>query len=73
MSKKLHWCGEVPEFDTFGIEIKDAFIDGKTKYGPWAIMAVGNSWATNGCGKLGVGCGQRYEKQADGLWLKTEG
>jgi hypothetical protein len=31
------------------------------------------SWRLHGFGKLGTGYGQKYEKQADGRWLKVEG
>ena len=58
--------------DDFREPITTAFIDGRTKYGPWAIMTP-LSWGQHGIGRLGTGFGQRYEKQADGQWLKVEG
>jgi hypothetical protein len=68
------WLSPVNPTDDFGDTIADEIIDGKTNIGPWALMTP-KSWAlhsgTNG--KLGLGLGQRYKKQSDGLWLKVEG
>lgn len=44
------------------------FIDGKTAMGPWANMC-GACHYKFGMG-LGIGKGQRYEKQPDGRWAK---
>jgi hypothetical protein len=67
-----YWMGDVPLRDDFGMEITDEFIDGVTRQGPWAMMAP-TSWRTMGIGVLGVGRGQRYQKQKNGIWLKVEG
>lgn len=67
-----YWCGRVEGVDNFGSPIKDVFIDGKTRGGPWAIMSP-NSWRARGCGRLGNGSGQKYKKQPDGRWMKIEG
>lgn len=67
-----YWMGTVPSKDDFGDTITDEFIDGKTKFGPWATMSP-KSFKTNGTGKLGNGLGQKYKKQEDGKWLKVEG
>ena len=70
---KRYWMGDVGQYDDFGRVIEDEFIDGVTFGGPWAIMTP-QSWRMNGQGtKLGTGLGQRYQKQADGKWLKVEG
>ena len=78
MSEVLHvapvyWCGPIGPNDDFGATITDEFIDGATKYGPWANMTPDN-WAAHGrYTALGTGMGQRYKLQADGRWLKVEG
>jgi len=66
-----YWVGHVPGKDDFGIPIIDVFYDGKTRAGPWAFMTPA-AFANYGVG-LGTGRGQKYERQADGRWLKTEG
>ena len=67
-----YWTGPVRSEDDFNRPIKDEFIDGRTIYGPWAIMTP-ETWKRAGATKLGPGSGQRYVKQADGKWLKVEG
>lgn len=70
---KNYWLGSVPQEDDFGYPITDVFYDAKTKMGPWATMSE-KGWKYNRASpKLGTGYGQKYEKQADGRWLKTEG
>lgn len=69
---KTYWTGNVPFKDDFGKPIQDQFIDGRTRGGPWAYMTPA-SWASHGLGSLGPGRGQRYERQADGRWLKVKG
>lgn len=66
------WAGGTPEVDDFGFDIKDEFIDGKTKTRSWAIMSP-KAWEDFGCGQFGTGYAQRYKKQPDGKWLKVEG
>ena len=66
-----YWHGQVETTDNFGNSIDDIFIDGATTFGPWAIMSPA-SFRRYGKG-LGTGIGQKYVKQHDGLWLKTEG
>ncbi len=69
-----YWASPVPSADDFGDTITDTFIDGKTIYGPWAAMTPA-SWTAHGVtDKLGLGIGQRYERQpVDNRWLKVEG
>lgn len=67
-----YYCGSPDELcDVCQGKIGDAFVDGKTKLGPWANMCV-PCHKKVGCG-LGTGRGQKYEKQTNGMWLKTEG
>jgi hypothetical protein len=72
MNEKKYWNGPLPETDDFGDRYHKVMIDGKTRQGPWANM-TDTSWRLYGIGRLGTGCGQRYEKQEDGRWLKVEG
>jgi hypothetical protein len=71
-TKKVHWLGDVGEYDDFGNAIADTFYDGKTIVGRWAMMSP-VSWSFYGYGQLGTGYGQKYKKQTDGSWLKVEG
>jgi len=50
--------------------LNDTFIDGKTKFGPWAIMCS-TCYLRIGIG-IGIGHGQRYQLQ-DNVWIKTAG
>ena len=72
MTKELYWLGKLPEHDDFGRRYEKVMYDGKTSYGPWANMCQW-SWDVHGCGKLGQGYGQKYERQPDGRWLKVAG
>jgi len=48
------WIGDVTDCDVCHDEIQGHFIDGKTIYGPWALMC-------DTChGKVGVGLGTGY-------------
>lgn len=67
-----YWLSPVGGFDDFNDPIKTVIIDGKTSMGPWALMTP-KSYKRYGIGRLGLGAGQKYEKQTDGRWLKTEG
>lgn len=66
-----YWLSPVGETDDFNNPIEDVIIDGRTVMGPWALMTPA-AHRKYGVG-LGTGKGQRYEKQADGKWLKTDG
>lgn len=73
MAKEKYWIGNLGTVDDFGKPYKTIMIDGRTKqYGSWANMTL-ESWRQHGCGKLGTGFGQKYQKQSDGRWLKIEG
>jgi len=42
------------------------------RLGPWATMSQ-RSWEMNGYGKLGLGLGQKYKRNAKGELHKVEG
>jgi hypothetical protein len=74
MEDKVYWLSPVGPADDFGDTITDEIIDGRTTYGPWALMTPKSFAKYNGTsGRLGLGLGQRYKKQSDGRWLKVEG
>jgi hypothetical protein len=62
------WCGPVKVCDLCKTEIDTNFVDGKTKYGPWAIMCL-RCHQVEGVG-LGLGHGQLYGKSKEG-WVKV--
>lgn len=68
-----YWMSPAPERCDLNPShvIKDGFVDGKTKMGPWANMCAACA-KRYGVG-LGTGRGQRYERQADGRFMKVEG
>jgi predicted phosphohydrolase len=70
---KKYWMGTPPpeRCDVCGARLANVFIDGRTRQGQWGIMHE-LCHVTHGTG-LGVGCGQRYEWQEDGRWLKVGG
>lgn len=67
-----YWMSPLGDTDDFGDKYTNVMYDAKTKQGPWANMTEA-SWKQHGYPKLGTGYGQKYEKQADGRWLKVEG
>ena len=71
-TKVQYWSSPVGKVDDFEDKISDEIIDGKTIYGPWALMTP-KSFKKYGVGRLGTGYGQKYKKQSDGRWLKIEG
>ena len=65
------WLGTVPsKCDVCGADVKQGFIDGRTKHGPWGILC-GKCHKEVGVG-LGTGYGQKYELQ-DGEYIKVAG
>ena len=57
---KKRWETKAPEkCDGCGDILETYFIDGKTIFGPWAIMCE-NCHTTHGVG-LGIGLGQKYD------------
>lgn len=72
VTKPHYWMGPPPtNCDVSKKPIVDVFIDGATTLGAWGFL-LPEVHARVGRG-LGTGRGQKYEKQADGRWLKTEG
>jgi len=73
--KKRYWMGDAPTQCDLNLHhshaITTAFVDGKTKMGPWGNMCL-TCHRRVGVG-LGTGKGQKYEKQDDGKWLKVAG
>ena len=64
------WFGSPPKCDFCGEENLDEFTDGKTRYGPWAVMCK-DCAPSRGVG-LGLGRGQFYKLQ-DEEYIKVEG
>jgi hypothetical protein len=62
--------------DDFGVpftnRVGEAIYDAKTHNGQWATMTQ-KSFAAHTNGKLGLGLGQKYVRNAIGHLLKTEG
>lgn len=73
MSVPTEWLGSEPKAcDICTKPIKDTFIDGATRMGPWGILCP-SCHKSHGVG-LGIGKGQKYVKQSSGpfagRWLK---
>ena len=67
------WMGSTPKCDfcqKTGTDLK-RFIDGTTVYGPWAMMCS-ECFIFKGKG-LGLGSGQEYQRQEDGVYVKVAG
>jgi len=77
MSKTVvRWVSPIPTAcDTCGTKLVDEFYDEKTSIGGgrWGCICHQCHTLGPGYGKLGMGWGQKYEKQPDGRWVKTEG
>lgn len=69
---KVYWLSPVGERDDFGRLIGNVIYDARTRNGQWALMSMA-SFLAETSHALGVGCGQRYDRQDDGRWLKTAG
>lgn len=67
----VYWIGEVDTCNMCGQYIKNSFVDGATRQGPWAIMDL-RCHRIHGRG-VGKGLGQVYRQQEGGRWLKVEG
>jgi hypothetical protein len=60
VKRKKVWMGAVPtNCEICHIQLTQTFVDGKTAFGPWAIMCAG-CHRDQGQG-LGTGRGQRYD------------
>jgi hypothetical protein len=67
-----YWGGEPPVLCAVCLKaITAVFVDAKLQNGWWEKVDphCHAKWGTG----LGVGKGQRYVRQTDGRWLKTEG
>lgn len=73
MQKQVFWAGVISHCDVCRTPFDKVFYDAKTVGGPWACMCPSCQTLGPGIGKTGLGIGQKYEKQEDGRWLKTEG
>jgi len=72
--KKVYWLGsDTQTCQTCDTPITNTFYDMKTVMGPWANMCPSCATLGPGINRTGTGFGQKYEKQSDGKWLKTEG
>lgn len=69
----VYWIGEVPtSCQLSGKRITTKFVDGRVPgMSSWANMHPKYFEALGGT--FGMGCGQLYEKQENGRWLKVEG
>lgn len=73
MSKEVYWSSPLPATGCqllnkpFGDVMYDARL-ADVGWGNWCEEAF-----TRYGGRLGLGLGQKYVKQADGRWLKVEG
>jgi hypothetical protein len=70
---KVYWRSPVPRTcDMCGSPLHEQFVDGRIKGGTqWGYLDL-KCHTARGMG-FGVGKGQRYDRQEDGRWLKTEG
>lgn len=71
-----YWLGTVNKCDICGTDFtgpdkQTEFVDGVTKWGPWANMCM-SCHSRDGRG-IGPGKGQHYKIQPDGRWLKVGG
>ena len=71
MKRRKRWLVPPETCDICHKSITNVFIDGATKYGPWAIMCL-NCFQEVGT-TLGTGRGQEYWKDKDGHFYKIEG
>jgi len=72
--KRVYWSSPLEDkCQTCSLPFGDTMYDMKTVHGPWANMCHSCAMHGHGIGKVGLGFGQKYEKQPDGKWLKTEG
>lgn len=70
MVKQVEYRSGVSNCDMCGKTLTDWFVDGKTRFGPWANMCK-PCHEKYGVG-LGTGRGQLYQ-HIRGKWLKQEG
>jgi hypothetical protein len=71
MARKVYWLSPLKDCDICHNPFGNIMIDGKTRQGPWGNLCE-RCHTVFGVG-LGLGRGQKYEKQTDGKWLKIGG
>lgn len=65
------WAGTPPAAcDLCKRPIMRTFVDGRTTMGPWAIMCP-SCRVAYGPSRLGIGLGQKYERQSDGSFVRV--
>jgi hypothetical protein len=69
--KRVQWIGEVTKCDICDVPIDKHFVDGRMKFGGWALMCI-PCHSQSGVG-FGEGCGQQYARFPDGKFYKTKG
>jgi hypothetical protein len=57
---KKKWMGSSCKCDFCGKDPKKFFVDGRTTFGPWALMCE-KCYPSHGTGQLGLGYGQKYD------------
>jgi hypothetical protein len=66
------WRGSEPtSCELCNNRLRVSFYDAKTPGGPWGMIC--SLCFTIHDMRTGTGWGQKYERQRDGSWLKTEG
>lgn len=71
-NSRIVWSGGVSNCDLCEGPIDGTFYDGKTSYGPWAVMCPA-CFEAKGSG-LGTGRGQEYKwNRRERKWIKTRG
>lgn len=67
------WVGKPPtKCDLCERRLISVFVDGRTSDGRWGIMCP-RCRIDEGREELGVGLGQKYQRQPNGDWLKVAG
>lgn len=71
--RQVYWQGSTPRCDIGnGHKLNGTFFDARIPaYRQWGLLCP--ACAERFGIKLGTGLGQKYERQPDGRWLKTEG
>jgi hypothetical protein len=72
-TERTYWSAPVNDCDVCTAPIGDDLYDMKTKQGPWATMCNRCALHGMGIGRLGLGLGQHYHKEADGKYYLVSG
>lgn len=72
-TQRAMWSGTVGDCDVCDAPIGPDLYDMKTKQGPWACMCNRCAMHGIGIGRLGIGLGQHYRKEADGKYYLVSG